>query len=42
MNLDNLNNLTPEQVNQIKENGGFSGSASAGITFCNDAQSFEP
>ena len=42
MNLDNLNNLTPEQVNQIKENGGFSGSASAGITFGNDAQSFEP
>ena len=42
MNLDNLNNLTPEQVNQIKENGGFSGSAYAGITFGNDAQSFEP
>lgn len=42
MNLDNINDLKPDQVNKIKANGGFSGSASAGITFGNDAQSFEP
>ena len=31
MDLANINNLTPDEVNKIKENGGFSGSTSGGI-----------
>ena len=42
MNLDNLNDLTPDQVNEIKVNGGFSGSLTGGIQFGNSPEVFAP
>ena len=42
MDLANINNLTPDEVNKIKENGGFSGSTSGGINYGTGPDVFEP
>ena len=42
MDPANINNLTPDEVNKIKENGGFSGSTSGGINYGTGPDVFEP
>ena len=42
MDLANINNLTPDEVNKIKGNGGFSGSTSGGINYGTGPDVFEP
>lgn len=42
MDPANINNLTPDEVNKIKENGGFSGRTSGGINYGTGPDVFEP